>query len=205
MKTARRSEKLSLPSASPEQINETKAGNIGAQVRSARRARNMTLDNLADATGLDRGYLSRIERDEKSPSIATVIKIAQALKTSVATLFGETIDDAAIHFVPAKSRRMLAPTSEKGSNPFAALSKSCENNKIESFIIFPSSEFGPDGYNHHGGEEVLFVLRGKVEVNFSDRSVAISQGDYLQFPGHLKHQIRRIGLSAEVLVVIALD
>ena len=50
----------------------------------------MTSDNLADATGLDKGYLSRIERDERSPSIATVVKIAQALKASVATLFGET-------------------------------------------------------------------------------------------------------------------
>lgn len=100
---------------------------------------------------------------------------------------------------------MLTPTSETGIQSFAALSKSSENHKIATFVIFPSSEFGLDGYKYHGGEEILFVLRGKVEASFSDRSIAMSQGDYLQFPGHLKHRIRRIGVFAEVLGVITSD
>jgi len=194
-------------SVAAEPADERSVGGqvIGAQVKSARRALNLTLDALAETTGLNKSYLSRIERGEKSPSVATVMKIAQALSTPVATLFGETIADAAIHLVRVKSRRMLKNRSEKGAYPFAALSKSGARNRVESFVISPPAEFGADGHVHHDGEEVFFVLRGKVEVSFSDRSLALAEGDYLQFPGHLKHRVRRLTPAAEVLVVIALD
>jgi quercetin dioxygenase-like cupin family protein len=39
---------------------------------------------------------------------------------------------------------------------------------------------------YHAGEELLFVLKGRVEIELPDRVVVLEEGDYLQFPGHLK-------------------
>jgi transcriptional regulator with XRE-family HTH domain len=178
---------------------------IGGQIRSLRRIKNLTLDQLAETTGLSKGYLSRIERSEKSPSIATVVKLAEALDVSVAAMFGEKIEDSAIHIGRANARKMLKSSPEKGAYPFATLSKPGSHNKIESFVIYPPSDFGSEGYISHGGEEVFFVLSGKIEVSLSDRNITLAEGDYLQFPGHLKHRVRRLSRSATALVVIALD
>jgi quercetin dioxygenase-like cupin family protein len=48
-----------------------------------------------------------------------------------------------------------------------------------------------------------FIINGSVEVQFSDRVVALSEGDYVQFPGHLTHQIRRTSPQAAVLIVVS--
>lgn len=178
---------------------------IGPQMKRLRRDRNLTLDVLAEKTGLNKSHLSRLERGEKSPSVATVVKLAQALKVPVATFFGETIDDNAIHMVRAKSRRMIKASPEHGSYPFATLSKPGDHNRVESFVMVPPEVFNDEGFINHAGEEVFYVLEGKVEISFADRSVAMSQGDYLQFPGHLQHQVRRLSDKALVLIVILQD
>jgi len=194
---------------SPSPVGTTQAAEngqlIGNRMKSLRRARKMTLDGLATKTGLNKGYLSRIERGEKSPSVATVIKIAESLAVPVGMLFGEQTDYSEIHLVRAKSRRMVKSKSETGSYPFAALSKAEGNHRIAAFIMLPPREFDPEGFINHSGEEALFVLQGKIEVGFADRSVAMQEGDYLQFPGHLQHRVRRLNSSAQVLIVVSLD
>jgi transcriptional regulator with XRE-family HTH domain len=178
---------------------------ISGQIRSLRRTRSLTLDELARTTGLSKGFLSRIERGEKAPSVATVMKLADALGVSVAELFGEKVEDAAIHVVRADARSTVKSSPQKGSYTFAALSKPGTRHKIESFVIYPSADFSSEGHITHGGEEALLVLDGKIEVSVSDRNIPLSVGDYLQFPGHLKHRIRRLSRSAAALVIIALE
>ncbi|NEV02268.1 cupin domain-containing protein [Bradyrhizobium uaiense] len=52
---------------------------------------------------------------------------------------------------------------------------------------------------------MLYVISGRIEVKFVDRSIAMSAGDYLQFPGYLVHHVRRMGANAIVLIVISRD
>ncbi|MCK1310091.1 helix-turn-helix transcriptional regulator [Bradyrhizobium sp. 45] len=81
------------------------AGRIGARLRAWRRNKNMTLDELALATGLNKSFLSRIEKDAKAPSIATVMKLSRALDIPVALLFGEQVADSDIHLVRTANRQ----------------------------------------------------------------------------------------------------
>ena len=75
--------------------------NYGAQAKSQRMRRKMTLGEVAELSGLSKGHISRFERGEKSLSIAALMRLSQALNTSVATLLGERIDNEAIHLVRA--------------------------------------------------------------------------------------------------------
>ncbi len=75
---------------------------LGKRVRSIRRRSGTTLDQLAEATGLNKGYLSRIESGEKTPSIATLLKLADALKVSTGQLFGEEVAKGDIQIVRAR-------------------------------------------------------------------------------------------------------
>ena len=61
-----------------------------------------------------------------------------------------------------------------------------------AFMLHPSDQFEEDGRAEHAGTEGVYVLEGKVEMRLADRSIGLSAGDYLQFPGHLSHQIRKI-------------
>ena len=60
---------------------------IGSKLRAARKAHGYTLDQLAAASGLTKGFLSRIERDETSPSVASLITLCEVMSIEVGSLF----------------------------------------------------------------------------------------------------------------------
>ena len=62
---------------------------IGAKLRSTRMAQGLTLAQVAESSGLSKGFLSRLERDETSPSVATLVQLCQVLSLPVGALFEE--------------------------------------------------------------------------------------------------------------------
>lgn len=175
---------------------------LARMIRAARAARGMTLAELAAATALDKSYLSRVERNLKAPSIATVLKIAKALDVPVSQLFGEAIDDSAIHVTRRSDR---AGRAVRGENNYSieTLTQGRGSDGIEGFLLFPTDTFVDDMRAEHDGEELLFVVEGPVEVKFSDRTILLAAGDSVQFPGSLTHQVRRAGARACVLVAVS--
>ena len=175
---------------------------IGHSVRDLRRQRGVTLADLAAATTLDKGYLSRIERNLKVPSIATVLKIARFFDVSVAQLFGETLGDEIVHVSRASERGLHSPTSATDYR-IEELTSGKGATGVEGFIMFPPDEFPADRWAQHAGEELLYVIAGTVEVRFADRIIALQSGDSVQFPGALTHQVRRTSPDARVIIAIS--
>jgi transcriptional regulator with XRE-family HTH domain len=174
---------------------------LGARLRVLRQSREMTLDALAEATGLDKGYLSRLERGMKNPSIATVLRLSEALEVPVAELFGERLAEHAVRVTRARDRLSVSPAGDS-AHGIEALSR--DGAALEAFVLHPAAEFSADGHAEHAGEELFFVLRGTVELRFADRGFVLEPGDCAQFPGHLPHRIRRVGAEpASALVAVA--
>ena len=76
---------------------------IGPRLRETRMAQGLTIGNLADATGLTKGFISRVERDETSPSVATLVNLCQVLSLPVGALF-EPPEHEVIEFATAPDR-----------------------------------------------------------------------------------------------------
>lgn len=94
---------------------------IGARLRAARTAQGLSLGRLAETTGLSKGFLSRVERDETSPSVSTLVQICQVLSVPVGALFAEP-EVQFISFADAPrvnlggvhaNERLLSPRSEE--------------------------------------------------------------------------------------------
>lgn len=179
------------------------AERAAAHIKAARIKRGLTLDQLAFATGLDKGYLSRVERGHKSPSIATVLKIAKAIDVSVAQLLGEVLDNDAIQVTRANERVGSKGRRQSSKPEFEGLTRVLGRRGFEAFVMYPSGEFSADGKFDHHGEELLFVLEGRVEVRFADRTIVLKAGDCVQFAGHLQHEVRRVTPKASALVAVS--
>ena len=173
---------------------------IGKRVRSIRKRMEMTLEQLAERTGLNKGYLSRIESGEKSPSIATLLKLSTGLKVSMSQLFGEAVDDSDIHLFRGADK---ASERRSGAPEVISLSGSARSAGLTTFLLRPSDQLEDERRAEHSGTEAVFVIDGSVEVQFSDRVIALCQGDYVQFPGYLTHQIRRTSPQAAALIVVS--
>ena len=184
-------------------VGERDNSRVAAHIKAARTKRGHTLDRLAAETGLDKGYLSRVERGHKSPSIATVLKISRALDVSVAQLLGEVLDDDAIQVTRADERVGLTVSKRQSKSDFEGLTRVIGRHGLEAFIMYPSGEFSADGKVDHHGEELLFVLEGRSEVRFADRTITLDTGDCVQFAGHLEHEVRRVSAKASALIAVS--
>lgn len=178
------------------------ATGLGARLRALRIAREMTLDTLATAAQIDKGYLSRLERGLKAPSIATLLRLSEALEVPPAELFGERVAEHAVLVTRADDRIAAEPETGRG-HAYEMLSRA--GGALEAFVLHPDGTFPPQQRAAtHGGEELVFVLTGTIEMRFADRGFVLSPGDCAQFPGHLPHRIRRVGSEpAAALVTVA--
>jgi mannose-6-phosphate isomerase-like protein (cupin superfamily)/DNA-binding XRE family transcriptional regulator len=165
----------------------------------------MTLAQLAAETDLDKGYLSRIERGQKSPSISTLLKIAEALEVQVGLLFGETTAEDAIFVVRGDQHVDMTPDDASGMGLLQAILPASNRRRLSLFVIEPGqATSGP--LADHPGDETVYVLSGSLQIEFPDRSVDLHAGDCVHFDGHLRHDIRQLGESrARALVMIAQD
>ncbi|MCO6416487.1 XRE family transcriptional regulator [Siccirubricoccus sp. KC 17139] len=186
--------------AAEEEAPPSGAGVLGPQLRRLRLARGMTLDALATSVGLDKGFLSRLERGRKAPSVGTLLRLSAALGVPVAELLGEALPEDAVRITRAARRRRSAP----GHGMHGMESLTAGDAPLAAFIIHLGAEFAEDGPHEHEGEELLYVLHGHVELAFADRSLMLRAGDAAEFAGHLPHRLRRIGEEpAAVLVAVA--
>ncbi|MGS0686286.1 helix-turn-helix domain-containing protein [Nakamurella sp. GG22] len=158
---------------------------IGARLRSARTAQGMTLAQVAEASNLTKGFLSRVERDETSPSVATLVSVCQVLSLPVGALFAEpeiqrirAADAPRINFGgTGTTERLVSPRNE----PRVQVLRS---------IMLPSASGGDDLYTISSDVEVVHVISGAVTVRFVDREIDLEAGDTLTFPGRELHSWR---------------
>jgi DNA-binding XRE family transcriptional regulator/quercetin dioxygenase-like cupin family protein len=172
---------------------------LGKRVKAIRRRAGKTLNELAESTGLNKGYLSRIESGEKSPSIASLLKLSDVLKVPTNQLFGEEIADDDIHLFRSKGAK------GKSKSAVVSLTGNAPSTGLIAFLLRPSAAFEDEHRAEHSGTEGAYVLEGSVELQFSDRVVTLNVGDYVQFPGHLTHQVRKTSPRATLLIVISED
>ena len=157
---------------------------LGTRIRSLRRARRLTLRDVAEHAGVTESFLSQVERDVTSPSIATVQRIARALDLSIAQLFAEDTDSGRI--VRREARRRIAYPGLRAVDEFLTSNLAGRLQVIMS-TIEPGGGTGAEPYTHDSDEEVVVVLTGVLDLWVGDEHHVLREGDAITFPSRLPH------------------
>ena len=176
---------------------------IGPRVKALRKLKGMTVEELADGIAVNKAHISRIERNLKSPSIATMAKLANALGVTIGHLMGETSDSDEVKITRGDALAPRIDAGEEGLHQYLPLLHGSSVNAFEAFLVYPGAE-GGDAHAQHSGQEMLFVLTGTIDVRFPTRTERLSAGDCIHFPGYLPHSIVRVGRAkAKALLVLS--
>jgi transcriptional regulator with XRE-family HTH domain len=170
---------------------------IGDQLKAARMARRKTLAEVADSAGLTKGFLSKIERDQASASVASLIRICETLGLSVGELFsapaGNVVRRAAyppINFGGiGMTEYLLTPNAERRLQ--AILSE-----------IEPGGGSGDEPYSLPADVEFVFVVSGRLAVTLrEEEEIVLEAGDTLTFAPHVPHTFRSAHEEASTQVL----
>ncbi|MET4541263.1 MULTISPECIES: cupin domain-containing protein [Micrococcaceae] len=171
---------------------------IGSRIRAARQAQRLTIEQVADATGLTKGFLSRVERDLTSPSVASLVTLCQVLSVSVGDLFAapET------HL----TKRDDGPRISLGGQGIVErllTARSERRLQILQATIEPRGRGENELYAVDCDVDVLHVVKGRIKLILTNESYDLEEGDTLSFPGREPHTwINPTDETVEVLWVL---
>jgi transcriptional regulator with XRE-family HTH domain len=173
---------------------------IGRSLREVRQRRGLTLRAVANEAGVTESFLSQVERDIASPSIATLRRIATALGTTIGTL----LDSAGPHgrLVRRGDRRVVGYAGLGARDEFLTDGPNARLQVIESSIE-PGGGTGPEAYAHESDEECLIVLEGRLDLWVGDETYRLEAGDAIRYPSRVLHRNQNPGPdAARVLFVL---
>ncbi|THB72434.1 MAG: XRE family transcriptional regulator [Desulfobacteraceae bacterium] len=176
---------------------------ICRNIKKFRKQNQLTLEKLAELTGLTKGYLSRVERSEKAPPYSTLNKIAGAMGMEVTSLFKADIKshgDVRISIQRSNENPVIKATSQMAGYDYEVLGASKPGKNMEPFIIY--SPFEIQKMYSHEGEEFIYVLEGAIEFIYGDDVFLLEKGDNVYFDSCVPHSGKSIGEAPAKLLVL---
>ena len=172
---------------------------VGDNIKRLRKERSLSLDQLAEITGVSKSMLHQIERGDSNPTVVILWKIASSLNIP----FGSLVD---------KPKRPVSIVTRSETTPLTD-----DPGQYELYPYFPfdpSKKFeiltirlSPGGKKHSeahqpGVEEYIMVTKGVVEVIINRDRYTISEGDAIHFVADYPHSFEnKLELPAELIVV----
>lgn len=159
---------------------------IGLRIRKARSARSMTLQDLAEASGVSTSMLSLVERGRVSPSIGSLIVIAEALGVSMSDLIVDDPEQPDQEVVRVADQRVI----EHAQHVIRRLVRDDRKRAVSIAIAdFPPNSDSTSTPHSHAGYEYGFVLEGTLAVEIDGTSYVLEKGDLVSYSSKSKHRI----------------
>ncbi len=172
---------------------------IGPKIKAIRQSKGLTINDLANETGLSKSFLCNIENENTSPSLASLEKIANVLRMPLSFFF---ISDATLPRVLKPEQRIRAIYASDGRT--VEFISAMSNSEMEMFILdIPTRRPGQPEveYHSHRGEECHYVLQGRLEAFHGNERFLVEAGDSFHWDGTVPHKVENIGTEPARLVV----
>ncbi len=156
---------------------------LGMRLREMRQQKNLTQEELADRCELTKGYISQLENDLTSPSIATLCDLLNALGSSLSDFFREETEEKIVfseaEYIEKQSDGMIwnwvIPNAQK--------------NMMEPVLVELDEGASTPVDFPHEGEEFGFVLEGRIEIVRAKKRDAAKKGESFYFTANTEHAI----------------
>ncbi|MGL4791932.1 MAG: helix-turn-helix domain-containing protein [Anaerotignaceae bacterium] len=170
---------------------------IGAKIKQLRTQKGLTLEELASRCELTKGFLSQMERNLTSPSIATLVDILEALGTTISDFFKEDKEEKIVFqtddfFVDAKDGytiNWIVPNSQK--------------NQMEPILIELQGGEKTFELSPNDGEEFGYVLDGRITLVNGNKEYPVKKGETFYLRGKDFHHIRNDKKSVAKIIWIS--
>lgn len=183
---------------------------IGEKIKSIRESRQLTLEEVAERSGLSIQQIKKIEDNTEFPSLAPLIKIARVLGVRLGTFLD---DQSELGPVICRKKNSSEDNSISFSNnatvahkhmEYHSLSQDKSGRHMEPFLIDIAPSKNVDFIlSTHEGEEFIYVLEGVIEINYGKNTYVLEEGDSIYYDSIIAHHVHAAnGSSAKILGVV---
>ncbi len=198
-------------SQDPHAIREPRVNNlemaIGHEVRAYRKKLGITVTDLASATGVSVGMLSKIENGNISPSLTTLQTLSKALGVPITAFFRGFEEPRSATFVKAGQGVNIERRGTRAGHQYSLLGHIDNNTSgvtVEPYLITLTKDSDVFPTFQHEGMEFLYMLEGEVVYRHGEQLFSMQAGDSLFFDADAPHGPEElVKLPARYLSIIS--
>ncbi len=163
---------------------------IGEKLRRLRMQRGLTQEELADRCELSKGFISQVERDLASPSIATLTDMLECLGSSLPAFFNDKEAEKVIY---TAQDMFVKEDAETLHGSITWLVANAQKNSMEPILVEMAEGGETQILPPHDGEEFGYVLSGSIQILLGDKRHKARAGDSFCLHPHAPHQLKNTG------------
>lgn len=172
---------------------------IGEKIRQLRIKFGLTQEELAARTELSKGFISQLERDLTSPSIATLMDILEALGTNIRDFFNEDVAEKVVY----GAEDVFVKEEDELGYSITWLVTNAQKNAIEPILMTIAPGAQSPTQDAHEGEEFGYVLAGRIELILGEAHYKVKKGDSFYFRPGNKHYLYNPGKTEAKILWVA--
>ena len=158
---------------------------IGDKIKRMRIEKGLTQEELANRCELSKGFISQVENDLTSPSIATLIDILEILGTNLKEFFSDDKDEK----ITYTYEDMFETENSDLKYKLMWLVPNAQKNEMEPILIELKKGKNSMEIDPHDGEEFGYVIHGKITLMNGDEEYEVKKGETFYLKGNLPHYI----------------
>jgi transcriptional regulator with XRE-family HTH domain len=165
---------------------------IGGRIRKERKSRGWTLDHLAEASGVSRRLVVSVEQGEANPSVATLLRISDALGVGLPALVEPPETSTSLRVTRRGEGAALWESAAGGRGVLVAGTDPPDVVELWDWTLGPGDEHASEPHSA-GTRELAQVRQGRVVITVADQMVTLVAGDAVAFSGDVEHSYRNDG------------
>jgi transcriptional regulator with XRE-family HTH domain len=162
---------------------------IGSKIKDLRNQKGLTQEELANRAELSKSFISQLERDLTSPSIATLGDILQCLGTNISDFFNDEKEEQVVFL----KEDYFEKTDGELGNTIEWIIPNAQKNMMEPIRLTLSAGGSTYPDNPHEGEEFGYVLQGSIAIHVGPHVYKAKRGESFYFIPDKKHYITSRG------------
>lgn len=183
---------------------------IGDKIKSIRESKKLSTEEVAERSSLTLEQLERIEGNVDLPSLAPLIRVARTLGVRLGTFLDDQKELGPVICRMQDCNRLNGinfsnnSTQNRKHMVYHSLSQDKAGRHMEPFLIEVSSSEGAEfTHSSHEGEEFIYVLEGRIEVNYGKQVYLLNAGDCIYYDSIVSHHVHAAdGATAKILGII---
>lgn len=183
---------------SPSEMSQDTNLVVGQRIRFLREQRNLSLRALAERCGLSVNAISKIERGENSPTVASLHLLASALNVPITEFFQNQTDQRIVYV--KRDRRLR---SHHDGTWIESLGNGLRNQHLEPFLMTLKPSTGHETHSvTHAGQEFVYCLQGEVRYEIGTEYYQLEIGDSLLFEADQPHRCLNLADTPAVILLV---
>lgn len=180
---------------------------IGKKIKMLREAKNISVEDMLERTGIDAEFYKLLEEDKEIPALGDLIKVVRVLGVRLGMLMDDYQDEGPVIHKAEDVSGSSVMRSRNGVSrkiTYNSLSSRKGNRHMDTFTLDVTPAIGEISLSSHEGEEFLYVLEGEAQISYGKEKYILKVGDSIYFDSIVPHHIGSASdtQSARLLAVI---